>query len=284
MSVNSCLRPLASMDGWSVTTTEGIGTFSSITHFIACSWSRFWFSLTMMNVDSTSGNSTKGFHPIQERVAGLHGSQCGFCTPGMVMTLYSSLKSKPQLTMNELENRFDGNICRCTGYRYGRWQVIIFIVSIFFFWYRPILDAAKSFAVDSDIEDLVCRKVLIEHPRCTKRNFDENWRYWARSRQHHAITARTQRSQSSWRTTITPRQSNSLTASMCYLHHFTFPQGIIAATTIHHRHYQHLLVIQKCFCSPRLTTPWRVCGPFANAAATSPDCFEYDHHLLAFLL
>jgi len=74
-------------------------------------------------------------HPLQERIAKLHGSQCGFCTPGIVMSLYALLRNAYDPLaqryvlseeMVELEGALDGNLCRCTGY-------------------KPILDAAKSF-------------------------------------------------------------------------------------------------------------------------------------------
>lgn len=74
-------------------------------------------------------------HPLQERIANLHASQCGFCTPGIVMCLYALLRNAYNPTtktyrltaeMVELEGALDGNLCRCTGY-------------------KPILDAAKSF-------------------------------------------------------------------------------------------------------------------------------------------
>jgi [2Fe-2S] binding domain len=107
-TVNSCLRPLASVDGWSVTTTEG---------------------LCQANGD---------LHPVQQRIADFHGSQCGFCTPGMVMTAYAALRKHPEIKKQCMEQQFDGNLCRCTGY-------------------RPILDAAKSFAVDVDIEEIAGR-------------------------------------------------------------------------------------------------------------------------------
>src|SRR5271170_4465192 len=55
------------------------------------------------------------------------GSQCGFCTPGIVMSLYALLRNDPEPSELEIEEAFDGNLCRCTGY-------------------RPILDAAQSFS------------------------------------------------------------------------------------------------------------------------------------------
>jgi xanthine dehydrogenase/oxidase len=66
-----------------------------------------------------------GLHPIQQRLAEAHGSQCGFCTPGIVMALYAQLRANPNATPHELEESMDGNLCRCTGY-------------------RPIIDAVRS--------------------------------------------------------------------------------------------------------------------------------------------
>jgi len=95
-SVNACLAPLVSVDGKHVITVEGIG-------------------------------SSKSPHPAQQRIAIASGSQCGFCTPGIVMSLYALLRNTgPDVTETEVEEAFDGNLCRCTGY-------------------RPILDAAQSF-------------------------------------------------------------------------------------------------------------------------------------------
>eukprot|EP01114_Cavostelium_apophysatum_P000968 TRINITY_DN1083_c0_g1_i1.p1 TRINITY_DN1083_c0_g1~~TRINITY_DN1083_c0_g1_i1.p1 ORF type:complete len:1374 (-),score=383.49 TRINITY_DN1083_c0_g1_i1:31-4152(-) len=98
--INSCLRPICSLDGLSITTVEGIGSQKA------------------------------GFHPIQERIAEFNGTQCGYCTPGMVMNMYSLLENNPNPTETEIENHFDGNLCRCTGY-------------------RSILTAMKSFASDT---------------------------------------------------------------------------------------------------------------------------------------
>ncbi|KAL6710666.1 hypothetical protein ACN47E_007723 [Coniothyrium glycines] len=96
-SVNACLAPLVSVDGKHVITVEGIG-------------------------------NVKRPHPAQERIAKGNGSQCGFCTPGIVMSLYALLRNTDAPTEHEVEEAFDGNLCRCTGY-------------------RPILDAAQSFSV-----------------------------------------------------------------------------------------------------------------------------------------
>ncbi|CAA7015316.1 unnamed protein product [Microthlaspi erraticum] len=112
-SINSCLTLLCSINGCSITTSDGLG------------------------------NTEKGFHPIHKRFAGFHASQCGFCTPGMCISLYSALSnahkqhsSPPDyLTASAAEKSISGNLCRCTGY-------------------RPIADACKSFASDVDIEDL----------------------------------------------------------------------------------------------------------------------------------
>ncbi|VVB16926.1 unnamed protein product [Arabis nemorensis] len=114
-TISSCLTLLCSIDGCSITTSEGLG------------------------------NSRVGFHAVHERIAGFHATQCGFCTPGMSVSMFSALlnadKSHPprsgcsNLTAAEAEKAVAGNLCRCTGY-------------------RPLVDACKSFASDVDIEDL----------------------------------------------------------------------------------------------------------------------------------
>ena len=73
------------------------------------------------------GSKRTGFHPLQTAIADGNGSQCGFCTPGWVMNMFALLGKKKQPTAKEIEDNFDGNLCRCTGY-------------------RPILDAFGKFA------------------------------------------------------------------------------------------------------------------------------------------
>ena len=55
-------------------------------------------------------------HPIQESFKENHGLQCGFCTPGMVMTAADILKNNPNPTEAEIRHGLEGNFCRCTGY------------------------------------------------------------------------------------------------------------------------------------------------------------------------
>ena len=55
-------------------------------------------------------------HPIQQAFKEEHGLQCGFCTPGMVMTAVDILKTNPNPTEEEIRHGLEGNFCRCTGY------------------------------------------------------------------------------------------------------------------------------------------------------------------------
>ncbi len=56
-------------------------------------------------------------HPMQAAFRQHHGLQCGFCTPGMVMTAIALAKNNPDPTEAEIRQGLDGNICRCTGYQ-----------------------------------------------------------------------------------------------------------------------------------------------------------------------
>ncbi|HET9529052.1 MAG TPA: (2Fe-2S)-binding protein [Blastocatellia bacterium] len=55
-------------------------------------------------------------HPLQEGFFQEHGLQCGYCTPGMLMTGYAFLNSNPSPSENEIRHAISGNLCRCTGY------------------------------------------------------------------------------------------------------------------------------------------------------------------------
>ncbi len=56
-------------------------------------------------------------HPMQEAFKKFHGLQCGFCTPGMVMSAIDLIKTKKNPSENEIRKWLEGNICRCTGYQ-----------------------------------------------------------------------------------------------------------------------------------------------------------------------
>jgi len=57
-------------------------------------------------------------HPLQEAFWECHGLQCGFCTPGMILSAHQLLKRNPKPTEAEIRHALDGNLCRCTGYEH----------------------------------------------------------------------------------------------------------------------------------------------------------------------
>ncbi|MCX7306319.1 MAG: xanthine dehydrogenase small subunit [Hyphomicrobiales bacterium] len=85
-SVNACIRFLGSLDGCHVVTVE--------------------------HLRADAG----GLHPVQQAMVDFHGSQCGFCTPGFVMSLYGLWMRDPDPSVAAIEKALQGNLCRCTGY------------------------------------------------------------------------------------------------------------------------------------------------------------------------
>ena len=68
-------------------------------------------------ITTIEGLATDGkLHPLQEGFHQEHGLQCGFCTPGMIMTAADLLSHNPKPTEDEIRHALEGNICRCTGY------------------------------------------------------------------------------------------------------------------------------------------------------------------------
>jgi carbon-monoxide dehydrogenase small subunit len=60
--------------------------------------------------------TAQGLHPVQQGFHEEHGLQCGFCTPGMMMTSVALLESNPNPTEEQIRKAISGNLCRCTGY------------------------------------------------------------------------------------------------------------------------------------------------------------------------
>ena len=113
IAVNSCLRPLCTNDGMSITTVEGIGSVSS------------------------------GLSAEQASIVSHNGTQCGYCTPGWISNSHARNMateegSMPEISGVEIDQYFDGNICRCTGY-------------------KPILKAIRESSAKSCSDASTCR-------------------------------------------------------------------------------------------------------------------------------
>ncbi|MEK6754340.1 MAG: (2Fe-2S)-binding protein [Chloroflexota bacterium] len=87
-SVRSCLIFAIQADGHSIATVEGLA------------------------------KDKDDLHPIQQAFWEAHGLQCGYCTPGILMTLVPFLKQNPNPTEAEIRHALSGNLCRCTGYQH----------------------------------------------------------------------------------------------------------------------------------------------------------------------
>jgi carbon-monoxide dehydrogenase small subunit len=87
-SARSCLMFAVQADGHSLTTVEGLAP------------------------------DRDNLHPLQQAFWEAHGLQCGYCTPGILMTLLPFLKQNPNPTEEEIRHALSGNLCRCTGYQH----------------------------------------------------------------------------------------------------------------------------------------------------------------------
>ena len=67
-------------------------------------------------ITTIQGLANGGLHPIQQAFHELHGLQCGYCTPGMIMATSDLLRENPHPTDAEIREGLEGNLCRCTGY------------------------------------------------------------------------------------------------------------------------------------------------------------------------
>ena len=114
-AVNSCIRLAHSIDGMALWTAEDLAEDP----------------LIQPVATSTQPRDSNALHPVQEAMVQCHGSQCGFCTPGFVMSLFGMYQNQVchgrSISRTQAAQDLSGNLCRCTGY-------------------RPILDAAQHMA------------------------------------------------------------------------------------------------------------------------------------------
>ncbi len=90
--VRSCLLLAVQADGHELTTVEGL--------------------------TANEGVEIEALHPLQEAFWEAHGLQCGFCTPGFLMTILPFLEDNPRPNEQEIREAIAGNLCRCTGYQH----------------------------------------------------------------------------------------------------------------------------------------------------------------------
>ena len=74
--------------------------------------------MTVEGLSDLVGEGEQSLHPIQQAFWEKHGLQCGFCTPGILMTVKAFLESNPDPNEEEVREAISGNLCRCTGYQH----------------------------------------------------------------------------------------------------------------------------------------------------------------------
>ena len=147
--VNACIRLLPTVDGRAVFTVEGLA------------------------------QADGALHPVQEALVREHASQCGFCTPGFVMSLFGLYKHRAHPSREDAIRALSGNLCRCTGY-------------------RPILDAARTMSelpapggwrgpgVDADGARCVSAEERVLAERLAQLTRAEGFRYEHGGQAYHA--------------------------------------------------------------------------------------------------
>jgi xanthine dehydrogenase/oxidase len=184
-SINSCLRPVCALEGLAVTTVEGTGSVTHPEHGFLhhaqissraaapppepddnpkeinpqliqarkeIDASRKKILGAHKHEDcSPTCQIDAGMNPVAHRLAINNGTQCGYCTVGWVMNMSAFLSENPKPTKREIEDIFDGNICRCTGY-------------------RAILTGMKTFASDWSEEDEKSRMKCKSEDLCEVRH------------------------------------------------------------------------------------------------------------------
>jgi carbon-monoxide dehydrogenase small subunit len=100
--VRACLMLAVQAEGRSVMTIEGLAGSDS----------------GLAGADANWARAANWLHPIQQAFMDKHGLQCGFCTPGIVLTTEAFLRDTPSPSHEEIREMLAGNLCRCTGYHF----------------------------------------------------------------------------------------------------------------------------------------------------------------------
>jgi xanthine dehydrogenase small subunit len=117
-AINSCIQFLPTLDGKELITVE--------------------------NLRRSDGS----LHPVQQAMVDYHGSQCGFCTPGFIMSLFALYKNNEDPSRREIDDALAGNLCRCTGY-------------------RPIIDAAREMYKYQAVKDSWLEESFSANAQCS---------------------------------------------------------------------------------------------------------------------
>src|SRR5689334_20210425 len=94
-AINSCIVPICLMAGREIISAEGVAARCGV---------------------RDAGCGANDLHPIQRKMVECHGSQCGYCTPGFIMSLFEGYYRGDIRTQDQLDDQLCGNLCRCTGY------------------------------------------------------------------------------------------------------------------------------------------------------------------------
>ena len=116
-AINSCIQFLPTLDGKELITVE--------------------------NLRRSDGS----LHPVQQAMVDCHGSQCGFCTPGFIMSLFALYKNNAEPSRRQIDDTLAGNLCRCTGY-------------------RPIIEAAEKMYGYRTVKDDWLEEPFTENGKC----------------------------------------------------------------------------------------------------------------------
>ena len=140
-SINSCIAPIGTLHGKQLITVEDLANDDSL-------------------------------HCVQQAMVDCHGSQCGFCTPGFIMSLFALYQSKSEFGTHECDEYLGGNLCRCTGY-------------------QPILNAAKKISnnerndkfIQNKERTMTTLKALNDPNRFISLTHNDKQFYWPQSKQ-----------------------------------------------------------------------------------------------------